>query len=299
MSIITTWPAVPNRLLSIYASVYENPDGETREKLESFSTPASLVKRGGTDEEESSSSLFVSALQEARRLKIVEEVDGRIRIAAPTSENRKRKAGDVESVFRSEISAVLFNPELAREAEHKAFMFAIVWLLGKNPVEPLTFSEAPQDMVREDLGDQWSITELTNRSNYQNFLYWARYFGFATFVGFESERRVIPDPSRALLSSLPRIFGDLSSMDIEPFLKALNEAFPVFEGGEVWAEMAAMWTVPTDGENSVTIATSLALRRLADRGEIALESVADARSRILQFGDETLRVSRVRRGGVQ
>ena len=299
MSIITTWPAVPNRLMSIYAAVYDNAEGETREKLESFFTPASLLKRGANDDEESSSSLFVSALQEARRLKIVEEIEGRVRVTHQTSESKKRKVGDHEAAFLAAISAILFTPELAQEAEHKSFMFAIVWLLGKNPLKPLIFSEAPQDMVREDLGDQWGITELTNRSNYQNFLYWARYLGFATFVGFESERRIIPDPTRALVSALPRVFGDQLTMDIDHFFGALNGVFPVFEGGEIWTQLNSMRTDPAHAENTISMATSFALRRLAERGEITLESVADARSRILQFGSETDRVSRIRRGGAK
>ena len=299
MSIITTYPAVPSRLLSIYAAAYDATDGESRELLEAFSTPASLATRGAGDEEESGSSLFVSAFQEARRLKLIEENQGRIRIASPATEGNKRKRIGPEEAFRTAVSAVLFNPDLAQETEHSAFMLATAWLLGKNPLQPLNFSEPPQEMLREDLGDHRDKTELTNISRYQNFLYWARYLGFACFVGFETGRRVIPDPTRAIQSALPRIFDDQQALDIEPFLSSLNQVFPVFEGGTVWAELEAMRPQSANSDNTLSIATSLALRRLAERGVIRLESIADARGRILQFGIDTDRVSRIRRGEVQ
>jgi len=64
----------------------------------------------------------------------------------------------------------------------------------------------------------------------------------------------------------------------------------------VRAELDAMRTWTDTNENRLSIATSLAMQRLADRGAITLESVADARGRILDFEVETARVSQIRRG---
>lgn len=297
MSIITTYPAVPSRLLNIYAVLYESPKGEDRELLESYFTPTSLATRGAGNDEEVGSSLFKSALQEAIRLKILEEIEGRIRIVSlPPEANDKKRMG-VEEAFRMTVRATLFNPELAQEAGQSAFMLATAWLLGKNPLEPLSFSEVPQDMLRRDLGDNRDRTELTNNARYQDFLYWARYLGFACFVGSEAGRRVIPDPTRAIQSALPTIFGDQMVLDIELFLSVLNQVFPVFEGGTMWFEVEEMR--PPEGrtnDDKLSIATSLALRRLEERGFLKLESLADARARILQYGNETDRVTRIRRG---
>ena len=299
MSIITRYPAVPSRLLSIYAAVYDSTDGEPRDQLEAFSTPASLATRGASEEEEAGSSLFISALQEALRLRLVEEVEGRIRIASRPLEGRSRKRIGAEDAFKRAVTTTLFNPTLAQETEHAAFMLATSWLLRKSPLRPLSFSEAPQETLREDLGDHRDRTELTNLARYQNFLYWARYLGFASFVGFESERRIIPDPTQAIQAALPEIFSTQQAFDIEPFLGALNQILPVFEGGTAWLEVEAMKPIPSDDDDTLSIATSLALRRLADRNLIKLESVADARGRILQFGMETERVTRIRRADIQ
>ena len=299
MSIITTFPAVPTRLFSIFSAVYESEDGESRDQLEAYSTPASLAKRGSSDEEESGSKLFADAFKEARRLGILQEDDGRIRAIKASSDLRKSKRIDVETAFRAALIAVLFNPESARETEHESFMLAITWFLGKTPLEPLSFSEAPQDLLREDLGEQAQRTELTNLARYQNFLYWARYLGFACFIGFENGTKVIPDPMKAIQAVLPQIFTENPALDIEQFLTALNLRYPVFEGGSVWVEVDSMRPQGPSRGDTLSIATSLALRRLAERGEITFEEIADARGRILQFGHETKRVSRVRRGAIQ
>jgi hypothetical protein len=299
MSIITTFPAVPSRLLSIFAAVYDSEDGESKEVLEAYSTPASLAKRGSTEEEESGSKLFADAFKEARRLGIVEGDDGRIRAVKRALESPKSRRVDAEKAFRAVLISVLFNPDLARETEHESFMLAIVWLLGKTPLEPLSFSEPPQDILRADLGEDSQRTELTNLARYQNFLYWARYLGFACFVGFENSTKVVPDPRKAIQSALPQIFSEQKALDIEQFLTALNQQYPVFEGGSAWTAVESMRVQTSNSEDTLSIATSLALRELADRGELVLEAVADARGRILQYGQETERVSRIRRGTIQ
>jgi hypothetical protein len=296
MSIITTFPAVPSRLFSIYAVLADSEDGELRQQVEAWATPPSLASRGGGDDEEASSALFTSALQEARKLRIVEEIGDRLRVPAEARGVGKNRA-EWEVEFRRYVSGVLFDRTRAAEAEQNTFMLAIAWLLSKDPLQPLKFSEAPQGMLKADLGEaEWEKTQLTNRSSYQNFLYWARYLGFATFVGDGSVRRVFPDPTIAIAENLPRIFGDQPLLDIESFLSELSNIFPVFERGAVRAELDAMRPQSSSDEDRLSIATSLALQRLADRGELSLESVADARGRILDFGIETARVSRIRRG---
>jgi hypothetical protein len=295
MSIITTFPAVPSRLFSLYAALADSEDGELRQQLEAWATPPSLATRGGGDEDEGGSSLFTSALQEARKLGIVEESDERLKITVEARSARKNSA-ERETEFRTYLSEVLFDRTRAEKAEQSAFMLAVSWLLSKNPLQSLNFSEAPQEMLKADLGIEWDKTQLTNRSCYHNFLYWARYLGFATFVGFGAGRRVFPDPAPAIAERLPRIFGDNQLLEIESFLSALSDIFPVFEGGAVRAELDAMRPHTPTNDDRLSVATSLALQRLADRGALTLESVADARGRILDFGIETVRVSRIRRG---
>jgi hypothetical protein len=194
----------------------------------------------------------------------------------------------------------LFDPARAAETQQGGFMIALSWFLSSNPLRPMNFSEAPQNGLKAEVGEYASKTELTSLHRYQNFLYWARYLGFATIVGGGSDaedvtsRRAIPDPLKAIESALPEIFADTNDLPIEHFLRRLAAIFPVFETGSVRQEFEAMRLTPVaDGDKRLSIATSLALQRLVDRQRLTMTSVADAAGRILDFGSREGRASRV------
>ena len=184
-------------------------------------------------------------------------------------------------------------------------MIALSWFLSSSPLRPMNFSEAPQNGLKAQIGDHAVKTELTSLNRYQNFLYWARYLGFATIVGGASDaedinsRRVIPDPLRAIESALPVIFFDVDDLPIEQFLARLAAIYPVFETGSVRQDFDAMRLTPlTESDKRLSITTSLTLKRLVDRRRLTMTSVADANVRILDFGSHEGRVSRVGFRGV-
>lgn len=294
MSIITTWPAVPSRLFAVYASLADSENGETRDRFASWATPSSLASRGGGETGEASSAILNQTLQEARRLGLVNEVDGRLMVGDVP--RRKTTGGDREPEFRSFMRHVLLSPERAEAAGHAAFAIALAWFLGRDPRHPLEFSQAPQRLLSEEIGELASATELTNADNYRNFLWWVRYLGYATFVGHGSSRRVVPDPTRAIDEALPEVFDGADALEIEQFIAALAATLPVLEDGAARTAVENARAAPSADRDNLSIATSLALLRLSERGTIRLESVADARARILNYGSETVRVSRVRRG---
>jgi hypothetical protein len=294
MSIVTTAAAVPSRLLTLFATLADSENGEPRERLEAWATPPSLANRGGNDDGEASSALLTTTLQEARRLGLVVEEEGRLRVG--TEVPRKRKGGDREAEFRAYMRDLLFSKERAAQAGQSGFMLALGWFLSRDPREPLSFGQPPHDALRADIGDLADSTELTNLNRYQSFLYWARYLGFAAWVGDGSVRRVIPDPSRAIEEAIPRLFASEEVYEIEPFMGELCTMFPVLEDGEARATIESARKIPSSDANNLSVSTSLALVRLAERGTIVIESIADARARILNFGNETSRVSKVRRG---
>jgi hypothetical protein len=165
----------------------------------------------------------------------------------------------------------------------------------------MVFSEGPQIALRIEIGDHASKTELTSINRYQNFLYWARYLGFATIVGGRDtddsrSRRAIPDPARAIEAALPAIFAADDKLPIEAFLSRLSAIFPVFETGSIRKDYDAMrLKPPVDTAHRLSIATSIALQRLADRQRITLSVVPDAPARVLDFGVREGRVSHVAR----
>jgi len=300
MSIITTAQAVPSRLFAIYASLFDSENGEMKERIESWATPPSLSGRGADEDGESSTTLFSNTLQEARRLGLVEEAGDKLRLSADARGGGKR-GRESESYFRDYLKRTLFDPGRAIETQQTGFMLALTWFLCANPLKPMGFSEGPQIALKTEIGDHAIKTELTSINRYQNFLYWARYFGFATIVGGRDtddsgSRRAIPDPARAIYAALPAIFADDDELPIEAFLSRLSAIFPVFEKGRIREDYDAMrLNPPADATHRLSIATSIALQRLSDRQRIALSSVADAPARVLDFGVREGRISHVAR----
>lgn len=299
MSIVTTAQAVPSRLFAIYAALFDSENGEVKDRIEAWATPRSLSGRGSDDDGEATTTLFSNTLAEARRIGLVEEVEGKLRLTTEARGGAK-KGRDSEAYFLAFMRRTLFDPVRASETQQAGFMVALSWFLSSNPLRPMNFSEPPQKTLKAQIGDAAPMTELTSLNRYQNFVYWARYLGFATIVGGGSDaedvtsRRVIPDPVKAIESALPAIFTEGYDLPIEQFITRLSAVFPVFETGTVRQDYEARRLTPLlDGDKRLSITTSLALQRLVDRQLLAMATVADAPGRILDFGLREGRVSRV------
>ncbi len=243
--------------------------------------------------------MFSNTLLEARRIGLVEEVEDKLRLTVDARGGGKQGKGS-EAFFLAFMRRTLFDPTRASETQQAGFMVALSWFLSSSPLRPMNFSEAPQNSLKAQIGDHASKTELTSLNRYQNFLYWARYLGFATIVGGGSDaedaasRRVIPDPIKAIESALPAIFAEGNDLPIEQFMTRLAAIFPVFETGSVRQDYEGMRLTPqADANKRLSITTSLALQRLVDRQRLAMATVADAPGRILDFGSREGRVSRI------
>lgn len=299
MSIITTAQAVPSRLYSIYASLFDSTNGESKERLEAWSTPPSLSSRGGNEDGDAATTLFSNTLVEARRLGLIEEVGDKLRIATDARGDRGKRR-ESEGQFHEYLLRTLFDPMRAEETQQRGFMLALSWFLTLSPLVPLGFADAPQNKLNEELGGQYDKTELTNVNRYQNFLYWARYLGFATMVGGrgaddgKDARYAFPDPLRAIEYALPAIFAKEAELLIGTFMERLAAIFPVFEGGTVRNEINLMsGSLPSESDQKLSPATSVALQRLQDRQRIVMNSRADAPIAILDFGVRKSRVSHI------
>jgi len=299
MSIITTAQAVPSRLFAIYAALYDSEKGEVKAHIEAWATPPSLSDRRTDDDGEQNTTLFSNSLAEARRVGLVEEMDDKLRLTAD-ARNSGRSDDDIEQRFLDYMRQVLFDADRAAETQQSSFMLALCWFLSSNPLRPMNFKDAPQNSIKSQIGDHAGRTQLTSINRYQNFLYWARYLGFATIVGGSNNpddvtsRKVVPDPVKAIERALPHVFSETKELPIEQFLARLSAIYPVFETGSVREEFDAMRvTVATDRDKRLSVTTSLALQRLSDRQKITLSSVADASPRILDFGSREGRVSHI------
>ncbi|UWU92945.1 protein DpdG [Bradyrhizobium sp. CB1015] len=299
MSIITTAPAVPNRVLALYASLLASPTGDRKQRFESLATPPSIHGRGASEEGEGTTTLFSSTIREAKLLGIFEEDEERIKVSEEArSKGTKR---DPEARLKSHLIRVLFDPERAEEAKQRGFMTALAWFLRQNPLVPMEFGAPPQSEIAKDLGEHAHRTELTNLNTWQNFVYWARFLGFATMTGSKESKWVVPDPMHAIRDVLTDVFGEDEELPIDAMMAGLARIYPVFEGGDVRREVED-WSsaVPeSPSERRLSVATSLALQRLHTKGRISLIARADASSAIMPLGTSERRVSHVRLGAAK
>lgn len=301
MSIMTTWEAVPSRLYSLYASLVDTPQGEDRTKFEAFSTPSSLRNKS-EEEEVTPPNVFNNALREAIAIGLIEIVDDKVRTTDRASLYAKT-APSKEQAFRKFMHDVLLDDGRAASAQQSSFMATLAWFLTKSPFKPTNFKSDPNEELKADLGDKRADTGISVIADYQNFLYWARYLGFATIIGGrDSEasrdgRYIIPDPLVAIRSAIPAIMRDQSEVGIELFVSRLADIIPVFEGGKVRQDMIRAPDRVRTGAigTKLSQATSLALQRLETSQVLMLRRDADAPMLILDLGRTERRVSHVSR----
>lgn len=298
MSIVTTAQAVPNRLYALYHSLFAAENGENLAKLEAWATPTSLKGGVAEEDDEPSTTLFTNTLLEAKRLGLVQEVDGRLLVTREAKGDRTDKA-DPEQRFRDFLLRTLFDTSKAEDLQHAAFMPAVCWFLSNDPGRPLSFSKPPQDRLQAELGENRYATDLTSLNRYQNLLYWVRYLGFGVIIGGgegQRNRLAVPDPTQVIMGSLPAIFANEPELSADVFMARLASIYPVFEGGTARVVYNAMLLNPpeVDGPPRLSLSTSLALRRLADRQVLGLESVADAPFWLLSTASTQERVSHLK-----
>ncbi len=312
MSVITNWPAVPNRLYLLLKQLASQPKGKgiTRENLAGLMNPPSLTKGKKTN-------ILSEVLNEAMRLNLVVE-----EIANETGEKRLQLASDVQNL--NELGFIrLMEQRLLQEPSDPSwnrgrFPEALTWFLMQDPLKPLMWDKNVRFMVETDMGEQSESFELTNKSGFQNLVYWARFLGYAVKLGFtaiessedadidEDESQiadqdaikatayVLPDPTVAIARHLPTIFGDKSQLSVSNFIQAWASVLPVLEGGVIRESLEKQARLEL-ARQALTFSrtSSLALRRLAQRGVINLQTFSDANMYLLDYGRETSRVSHI------
>lgn len=287
MSVISTVEAVPSRLRLLYAYL-EGRSGEERSRLVTLAGPKPL--QSGGEEADRHGETVTRPIAEALRLGILIEEEGRL-IATPLDRAR-RKAIGFDAAFIELVERLLLDPASPAREEQRAFPRALAWLLMQSPLRPISFSENPRTRLREQLGDGDDY-ELTNFSNFQNLVYWARALGYCGILGMEKPL-VVVDPTVALRRHLAGFLPNKGEMRIAEVVTALATRVPVFENGTVREEVEAR--VIAQAERSrFSPSTSLALKRLADANLIRLVAHADADARVLDLGDATERVTHIAR----
>jgi hypothetical protein len=290
MSIVSVAEAVPNRLLTIYATLLSRSGGETRERLKAQMVPPTL--RGGRDGQ--STAAFDNSLLQARAIGLVAEEDGTLSVP---SEARPASRQSEAEAFHTHVLRILNDDALAEAAGQSNVAPAIAWLLMQDPLRPMPWSENPLPILTRQMagGDNF---DLGNASRLQTLAYWARHLGFARLVG-AGQVFIVPDPHDAIARLLSEVFAQDATLRASEFRKRLAALCPVLEDGVIRTrvEQQAREEISRSTPQRLSRATSLALLRLEACGRISLEQRSDAEVSILDLGANERRFSHVIKKG--
>ena len=291
MSVITSWTATPNRMKIVWDYLGTlGRRGVKVEELQHLIVPRSLRSRQVDDDEQNSgTTIGDGVITEMLNLELVSRADdGTIRIASDATR------GD-EDVFLRLLERRLLHPAEATRYKQSAFPLALAWFLAQDPVTPLEWGENYSRRVQDDCGADTRSFELTNSAGCNQFVYWARYLGFAWRLQIGRRREVvIADPTSAFSRKLPKVMKNDVDTPIWEVTSEISKLLPVLEEGaarvDVESRLIADKRRP---EGHLSWSTSLALERLERGGQIVLRRLADANAVNLQLASGLRAVSHI------
>ena len=292
MSVITSFPATPNRIRIVLEFLERLGNrGIGGEELQALLAPPALQRGQSTEDPTDPGTTIADAvLREMRNLQLFGESDDDI-VMLPAG-----SPGADEAKFLKHMEQRLLDPSNVEQYRQNAFPRALAWFLCQPPEQPMAWDHNHRDRVVADCGDGISSFELINRTRWQQFVYWARFLGFAWRIQTENGQAnvVIPDPTEALARHLPATVATQGPSDISAVMSELANRLPVLEGGTVRNEVEALLSSEKGRpEGSLSRSTSFGLERLEVRGSVRLDSVADAHVMNLDRAGEPRSVSHI------
>jgi hypothetical protein len=302
MSVITNFPAMPNRIAIATEYLFGlGEKGGNWDSIEGQLSPLTQNQDEDGPEEKTGKSMAQDVLLEMDKLQMLERLSPNtialqsdIRAAAP-------RDGNWQNALYPFFFSVLTDPVRAAQHGQDDVPDSLAWLLTQDPTAPLPFKggvHAERIAQQLDPGDALRIG-LGNNSRYQNLVYWARYLGLAVRVGYRMSATntvdtVVPDPTEAIAARLPVVFQKDREISVQTFLQRLAAEISVIDGGtarrnfevRIKSEFQPM-------EKRVSRSLSMALVRLRVRRELRLDNFSDADAWLLDLGRKSEAVSHV------
>ena len=176
--------------------------------------------------------------------------------------------------LRRALAPVLLAPEVG--GARNGFAVLCAWLLTIE-LEHVPENHAGLKSALE--ADGWSLDDLQVRADlrWDNVLYWARFLGLLCRLGDLVTSLLVPDPTEYLRMNADRLLKAGEKIRIGEFQRRLGALCPVLDGGKVRATVLKL-SPRSLAADTLSPALSLALMRLADRGDLALSSPDDEKT---------------------
>jgi hypothetical protein len=259
MSVISTLEAVPNRLHIVWTVLREAGNrGIERDVLQHLIVPESLTAGDEDETGERRLNAYKNALGELVHSGFA-AYNGKLVVPTDTA------SGD----FLECVERHLLAPNVNISEDRGQLAGGIAWFLTREPTKPLVWDSAPQGPLRDDFGENPETFDITNKERWQNFAYWARFLGYATFAEIGAQAVLVPDPKLALRRHLDAVLPSGQETPIGAFLNGLATITPVLEGGAARQLIEdRLVNNRRRPQRALSSATSLALRRLQIAGEL-------------------------------
>lgn len=229
----------------------------------------------------------------------------RVTLSPESTEAVSKGTSAIASLIRQRVlsedlnSASWGSQEGARDLTN-----ALAWFLTFSSANaPARWEGDPpsaRSLQEADFGSRLSYDDdasgwpISNDTRWNTFQRWACSLGFAWR---SPSRRLIPDPTPAVRDSLPSIFESESTLDGPSFIATLGTRLPVLEHGLYRQFVEENRNRRSDSRETLSAATTDALRRLEAGGYLEFEDRADAPRVIRVDGSTFSHVSRGKCGG--
>jgi len=278
MSIISSVTAEPIRVEMLIDYLKTTTRQHSKQDLDFMFSPPN-----GKQNEESKTSTFKDVYTVAESLGLIRIEDDVVK-----SNILNKKTSTLKH-----IKNIIFAKEFVQK---DSMALAISWLQTQRSIKPLHWSAKIIDVVNSDLNDKYDGLDLTgtDATRWRHFGYWCIYLGFATKVSIDGNIYICPDPTEAINNELNDIFSTRKELKIKEFLVSLSSTLPVLEEGVIRKKINDSIREGLQlPENVLSLATSLALLRLAHRKVIKLIHKSDADSVSIQDNDSNHIVSHI------
>lgn len=264
---------------------------ESREKLEKFLSPESLLRGGDADM--TSRGMIKGTISECLKMRLLiegSEGDDAIVAINPelSSEARSKSKGD--GLLAQTLAGLMITTD--RDA-NRNLATIIAWYLTQDAyAAPGNWPEIQAALLQQVGADLLGM----NDARYSQFVDWICFLGFAWRHSLKDKVLLTPDPTSymrgAITTLIPQRGGQLISLG--DFILKLGTHCPVFETGVYRAEVENKVRT-RETEQHLSSTTALALLRLQEEKVIELSKRSDAPVYTFPDGNQSQSFSHIKR----
>lgn len=263
MSVISQVTATPSRVEAIFNAVSDaGKIGVTVEDLDTLVSPKSHGTRD--DVASKSTSIARGVISETQKLGLIDKTDsGKLRaVTIPKT----------ESLFSVLETRLISNPDGVQQ-DQIDFPMALSWILSQPASLPIKRSIDLRTRITDQCGGDNGDFGIGLVASSQQFYYWARYFGFVSFI----PNHVMIDPTEAMKRHIVGVLVNDDEIGISQFFSNLSQKSPVFEQGRYREKIHELGAAKIqESPQDISTSSSMALHSLEKTGYIHLHSRSDA-----------------------